>query len=266
MPFLGFQGTLAISNTLIFLMLSKYASETEVGYYNAANQILAPLILIVQSFVFSAFPAMCRRFEADVRGLKSLSDNLIELLIAITLPVLVGLFYLAEEILLLLYGNQEFVFASGILRLMLITLVLWAVTSVLGRDLLASHREKIVLKIVLVGSVLNVLSGFLLIRRFGLVGAAITAVFFALIDFFLHYIYTSRLFSTPIPWRRLWTLVIATGTLTVFLAVVKIPAAITAFLIGSVIYLIVWLFLNIRSAGSLKQLKLKYQILWSEPS
>jgi O-antigen/teichoic acid export membrane protein len=264
MAFLGFQGALAISNTVILIILSKLSGEIEVGYYNAASQILTPLVLIINNMVLSAFPAMCRRFDLYTQGLKLLSDNLIELLLIIVLPVVISLVYLSKDILLLLYGNQDFMLASGVLRIILTTLVLRAVSSVLGRDLLAGHREKAVLKIVLIGSVVNILSGLILIRQFGLMGAATTAVIFTLVDFILHYANTSRLFSRPVPWRRLGKSLVAAGILIAFLTFLKISSAFIAVLAGSLIYIIVWVILNVWSAGSLKQLKLKYQLLWSE--
>ena len=234
------------------------------GYYNAASQILTPLVLIINNMVLSAFPTMCRRFDLNTQGLKLLSDNLIELLLIIALPVVIGLVYLSKNILLLLYGNQDFILASGVLRIILTTLVLRTVSSVLGRDLLAGHCEKAVLKIVLIGSAVNIFSGLILIRQFGLMGAAITAVIFTLVDFILHYINTSRLFSRPVPWRRLGKSLVAAGILIAFLTFVKISSGFIAVLVGVLIYLIVWVTINIWFVGSLKQLKLKYQLLWSE--
>jgi O-antigen/teichoic acid export membrane protein len=262
--FLGFQGTLALSNTLIFLFLSKFSDESTVGYYNAANQILTPVFLIFQSVVFSAFPIMCRSFVHSIQSLKLLSDNLIEMLLAITSPVIIGTYFLSEEILLLLYGNPEFIQATGVLRVMLFSLILRAVVSVLGRDLLASNREQSVLYIVLISSVVNVISGYFLIRVFGLMGAAVTAVIFAATDFILNYLFTGRLFSAPIPWQRLWKPVAASGALLASLLFLNVPYPFMKLLIGCGIYVVVLFLLNVRSAGSLKQFKLIYQSLWHE--
>jgi len=264
MTFLGFQGALAISNTVIIIMLSKFSGETEVGYYNAASQVLTPLTLVINSMVLSVYPALCRKFEVNTQALKLLSDNLIELSLTIALPVIIGLVYLSKEILLLLYGNEDFLLASQVLRILLITLVLRAVSSVMGRDLLAGHREKAVLKIVLITSVVYLFSGLILISKFGLMGAAITMVVFTLVDFILHYMNTSRLFSQPIPWQRLLKPLFAVGIMLGFLIFVKISSPFIMVIIGCSIYILVWVTLNIQSAGSLKQLKLKYQLLWSE--
>ena len=87
LSFLGFQGAFAISSTVLIFMLSKYAGEAEVGFYNASSQILTPLMLVLQSVVLSVFPAMCRKFESSIQGLKLLSDNLVELFLGLTFPV-----------------------------------------------------------------------------------------------------------------------------------------------------------------------------------
>ena len=262
--FLGFQGAFAISSTLLIFMLSKYAGEVEVGFYNASTQILTPLMLVLQSIVLSVFPAMCRRFETSVQGLKLLSDNLVELFIGITFPVVVFIFYLSGEILLLLYGNQEFLYAAIVLQIIVITLIPQALTSVLGRVLLAGHQERILFKIVLIGSVFSLLIGIFLIRQYGMVGAATTTVIFSVVNFFLHYEFTSRMIPSPLPLGRLWKPIAASCVYVLFVVLVKIPHPfITAFL-GGLLYLVVWFSINILSAGGYNQLASRYKNLWSE--
>lgn len=262
--FLGFQGTVAVSNSLIFIMLSKFAGETEVGFFSAANQILTPVVLLIQSMVLSVFPAMCRRYETSVLSLKALSDNLIELLMAITLPVVIGLVYLSGEILLLLFGNQQFLSAKIILRLILPTLILLAFTSVLGRDLLSAHREKTLLKIVLASSLISAFCGFFLIARYQLLGAAFASILFGVVDFLLHYRYTTQVIADPIPWRRLWKSGAASMVLIAFLAATQLWRPLLAALAGSFLYLLVWFGLGIWFSGGVKQFKIEYLTLWSE--
>jgi O-antigen/teichoic acid export membrane protein len=264
LSFLGFQGAFAISSTLLIFMLSKYAGEAEVGFYNASSQILIPLTLILQSVVLSVFPAMCRRFEANKQGLKLLSDNLVELFLGMTFPVVVCIFYLSGEILLLLYGNQEFLFATIVLQILVLTLIPQAVTTIFGRLLLAGHHENGLFKIVMLCSVFSIVIGIFLISEFGLMGAALTAVAFSLLNFILHYQLTARMISSPLPIRRLWKPVVASFVYVLFIVLVKgLHPFITAFL-GGLLYLLVWLTLIIFAEGGFYQLTTKYKMLWSE--
>jgi len=174
--FLGIDTIIAIMGSINILFLSKLAGEAEVGLYSSANQLMVPLMLIYQGIVLSVYPIMCRRFDTSPQSLKRISEYLIELLLVIALPVVVGLFYLAGPVLLLLYGNKDFVLASTALRIMIWLLVLTALTNVLGQVLWASLREKVTLRIVAVDAVVGLLLGAILIVPFGLVGAAIATV------------------------------------------------------------------------------------------
>src|SRR5260370_12902538 len=58
--FLGIDGTLAVMSSLNVLLLSKLATETEVCLYNAATQLMLPLLLVYQSMAQRIFPVMCR--------------------------------------------------------------------------------------------------------------------------------------------------------------------------------------------------------------
>lgn len=264
LSFLGFQGAFAISSTGLIFMLSKFAGEAEVGFYNASSQILTPLMLVLQSVVLSVFPAMCRRFESSIQGLKLLSDNLVELFLGLTFPVVILIIYLSREILLLLYGNQEFLSATTVLQILVLTLIPQAMTTIFGRLLLAAHYEKYLFKIVMICSILSIVIGIFLISRFGLQGAAITTVVFSLVNFSLHYRLTSKIILFPLPLQRLWKSFIASLVYVFFIFFVNgMHPFITGFL-GGLLYLVVWISLNILAAGGFNQLTTKYKILWSE--
>lgn len=264
LSFLGFQGAFAISSTVLIFMLSKYAGEAEVGFYNASSQILTPLMLVLQSVVLSVFPAMCRKFESSIQGLKLLSDNLVELFLGLTFPVVVFIFYLSGEILLLLYGNQEFLFATTVLQIIVLTLIPQAVTTIFGRLMLAAHQEKKLFKIVMICSFFSIVIGVFLVSQFGLVGAAITTVVFSLVNFFLHYRLTSQIIISPLPLHRLWKPIIASLVYVFFILLVKGWQAYIVGFLGGFLYLVVWVSLNLLAAGGFYKLTCKYKILWSE--
>jgi O-antigen/teichoic acid export membrane protein len=180
--FLGIDGVIAINGSLSFVLLSRLATEREVGLYNASNQLLVPVLLLCQSSVTSVFPIMCERFTVRSTDVKLLAERLVTLLLAVALPTVVGVFFLAESLLRLLYGNPDFVQASGALRVLVWTLVLAAVTHVFGQVLIASGRERITLRIVMVDAVVNLALGVLLIRQFGLIGAAYAALLTKVVD------------------------------------------------------------------------------------
>ena len=262
--FLGFQGIIAATGSFIYILLSKVGNESEVGLYNAATQLMTPILLIYQSVVLSVFPMMCQKFDAGVQELKQVSDRLLEFLLTIGVPAAIGLYFLAEEALMLLYGNHEFIQAAGIIRILAISLVLRAFSTVIGRVLLASRREKAVLRIVIINTFLTILSGIVLIGMYGLTGAVITSLISTIVDFAQHCLEASKLFSNFIPWRKLWKTAIASICIVAFLNIKTDTGVWESLFMSIALYSCVWAALSIASAGGIANLKARYLYFWNE--
>jgi O-antigen/teichoic acid export membrane protein len=202
--FLGIDATIALWSSLQVLLLSRMASETEVGLYSAAAQVLVPVGLLFLSAERTLFPVMCRRFDPSFRGLKQVSERAIALLLALALPISVGLFALADPALLLLYGKKEFLAAAPALRILVWGIALKSLTHVLGQVLLAGRRERVTLRIVAVNALVSLGLGLLLVGRFGPVGAALATLLAGVADAIQHYVPVSRLLAGISLGRLAW--------------------------------------------------------------
>src|SRR5260370_20202805 len=138
--FLGIDGTIAVMSSLNVLLLSKLATETEVGLYSAATQLMVPLLLVYQSIGQSVFPLMCRKVEPGFQSLKRISAQVIEVLLILALPALAGLFFLWDWALSILYNDPVFQQALPALRIVAWVLISQVFTIVLGQALVATHR------------------------------------------------------------------------------------------------------------------------------
>jgi O-antigen/teichoic acid export membrane protein len=262
--FLGIEGTNAVKSSLAVVLLSKLASEIEVGLYSAASQLMVPLSLIFNNVVASIFPIMCRKFESSVEGLQRIAEHLIELLIIIALPVVVGLFVLADPVLLLLYGDKEFLLVSSVLRIVIWIPLLNALTTVLGQVLWASRREKTALRIAVINTLLKLVTGLILINQFGLIGAAVASLLEPTINFLQHYMPVSRMFSDLALIRLVWKPVVATLCMTIYLILVKDQGIFLAVVPAGLLYGGILLAVLIWSAGGPHQFKTRYLYLWSQ--
>jgi O-antigen/teichoic acid export membrane protein len=261
--FLGINGIVAISASLDLLLLSRLTDETQVGLYSAAVQLIAPWTVICGSIILSVFPEMCKRFTTGVEGLKRISGQVLELLLAITLPAVVGFSFLAGPALLFLYGKAEFMLASPALRVLVWTLVLTAFNHVLGHALVASQKEKVTLHIIVLSTLLKLLLGLILISQYGLIGAAVATLLTALLDFLLHYAAVSRrLFRLPVV-RLAWKPAVAGACMAVYLMLVSNQGLLLTAVSAGMVYAVSWLVLIIWSNGGLRQFTARYQHLWS---
>jgi O-antigen/teichoic acid export membrane protein len=262
-PIMSFQAIFAITGSLIYVILSIIMSETEVGLFNAATQVITPAVVIYESIIIAAYPMLCQSFTISLPALKRMSDQLVELVLSIALPATIGLFVLGEKVLLLMYSNREFARARDILRIMSASLIMSALSGVFGRVLLASFREKTLLHIVSIRSLANIIFSLFFIKAFGLLGAAISFLLISVLDTTLHFYQVSRLYPKLIPWQRLWRTTLATVGMTIYLLVKPELGVVIDVLVGGAIYAVLWLVLSVWSAGNVRQFKAKYLGPWS---
>ncbi len=132
-----------------------------------------------------------------------------------------------------------------------------------GRNFgLASLREKVTLRIVTIDMLVNLVAGLILIRQFGLLGAAITTLLTGLVDCFQHYAAVSKLFTRIALGRLVWKPSVAGLCIAVYLGIVHRQGILRAILASAVLYTGVWLVLVVLVHGGLRQLRVRYQDSW----
>jgi O-antigen/teichoic acid export membrane protein len=261
--FLGIDAVLAVMTSLNVILLSK-RSETEVGLYSAANQLMVPLLLVYQSIAQSIFPALCERFQIGIHSLKRVAENAIELLLVLALPTVASLYFFGDWALSVLYKNPVFSEAFPALRIVSWTLIFQVFTSVLGQVLVASHRERVTLRIVTVDTLVNFSVGWPLISRFGLRGAAIALLLTRAADCLQHYIPVSRLLS-GIPLAKIvWKPAVAAMCMATYLVLPSGRFGLLTGISATAIYSGALLVLSIWVSGGVRQFKEKYLVLLSE--
>ncbi len=261
LAFLGLQGVIALTGSILPVSLSWNGGVVQVGLLNAANQLMAPVLLFSQSTVMSLFPRMCQHFENGADGLRRISERLIELLLTFTLPAVVGLYFYAWPALLLLYKKETFYASVPVLQIMVASLALKAVTSVLGRVLLAAHRERALLGIMVVETLSCGLAAFVLIPSWGILGAAIATLVLAVLDTVLHVLPVWHLLRGMRLATILWKAVLASGVLAGWLWL--LPGEINwlvGVFSGVCVYGAAWLALSLVQAGGWKRLKEQYRV------
>ena len=261
--FLGIDGIIAVTGSLNVILLSKMRTETEVGLFNAGTQLMVPVALIYQSIVLSVFPVMCRRYEPTLQGIKRIGERVIELMLGVALPTSVGLFLLSKTAIDLLYGSG-LERAAGSMQIMVWGLILTAMTSILGQVLVASLRERVTLRIVVIDLLVSVIAGVLLIRSYGYLGAAATALITRAVDLFLHYRPVSNLFPLKTLVTAVWKPATATAAMALAYGAFEPLGVVVTVIAAALTYVVVFAALMLADTGSVTNLKVRYRYLWSE--
>jgi O-antigen/teichoic acid export membrane protein len=262
--FLGIQGTTALRSNIAILILSKFVTETEVGFYNAAAQLAVPLRLIFDNFVASVFPVMVRRFEASKEAMQRIAHNIIELLMAVALPGVVGIFLLARPLIDLIYGVESFEQSVVLLQITIWIPILKAFTTVIGQMLWASGREKVTLRISLIDLVIKAVLTVALVSQFGLIGAAVSVLLEQVFNAVLHYLPVAQMLPFSALADLLWKSTLAAAVMAVLLLPVQTQALYITIPLGAVVYVLFIVGISTWTAGGLTPLKRKYIRLWSE--
>jgi len=225
---------------------------------------MVPLFLVYQSIAQSIFPLMCRNLEVGFHTLKRIAVEAVEILLMLALPAIAGITFLGDWILSVLYKNPAFLQAAPVLRIVAGTLVLQVFSNVLGQVLLATHREKMTLRIVMVNTAISLAVGWPLIKLFGLRGAAITLLVNRLAGFMQHYLPVARLLS-GIPLARIvWKPIAAAAFMTAYLAMPSNQAPLWRGVSATVIYGGALLALTIWRSGGPRRFKERYLVPLSE--
>jgi O-antigen/teichoic acid export membrane protein len=182
-------GVAAVAVSLNSVLLSKYATEREVGYLSASFQLLQPMAMIYRSVGHSCFPALVRAATAGSSQLANLCAMMISALLKIALPAAFVVFWTGKDLISLAYGNADFEEAGRILQILSVTLILDPLNPVLGHGLWAKGKERLVLWIVIVNFLVTAILGFWLIGQYGIDGAAWSIVIASVVNVLQHVFY-----------------------------------------------------------------------------
>jgi len=260
--FLAIDAAVAITASANVILLSKLESERAVGLYSAAAQLLVPLMLVYQNAILGVFPLMARAVDATGARMRRIVERLGEVLVAIGLLVAVPLFFLAEQALAFLYG-PEFEPAGRALQVAVWSLLLSGLTALFGQVLYARMQERTNLRLVVIDAVLGVAAGFVLIERYGIVGAAAALLIVKLVDFGLHYAAVARVLPPIGLLRMAWKPAVAAAGMAVFLTFLEADGAVVV-ASAIAVYAAVVGGLTVWSAGGLRHAQARHVDVPSE--
>ncbi|MEM7033639.1 MAG: flippase [Chloroflexota bacterium] len=262
--FFAIRGSKAVLNGIDIIILSKLTGEIEVGLITAAFQIMVPIGLVFQSTVLGVFPVMCKNYDGSYKRLRLIAEQLLEILLLIVIPTTIGIFFLADSILLLLYGNEDFAAAVPLLQAVVWILILRVFTQVLGMSLIASMQEKKTLQIFLIDSLATILIAPILIYFFGVFGAAWASLAVRGVDFIQHYVPVKRMFGGLAMVKVMWKPVVSSILMSAVLISMPDQNFVIKILAGGLTYTVVLIPLTLWEAGSFENLKLMYVQRWME--
>ena len=163
-------------NQTDILMLSYYLPADQIGIYSIANR-LAVLVFFLASSTFAIFsPAIARLLGKDQReDIESLLNKVTRLILIGTIPIFLIITIFSKEA-LTIFG-KEFTAGNTALLILASSFLFNSLIGFAGQILGVMGRSKLILINSLGASILNIVLNYVLIPRYGIIGAAMATGF-----------------------------------------------------------------------------------------
>jgi O-antigen/teichoic acid export membrane protein len=158
------------------LIMQATRSSRELGYYGTAYKFIDGLNIIPSTFTLALFPVLSRYASTARDSFLRAYTLAVKMLLILAIPLAVGIALLAEELVLLVGGDQYLPQSAIALQLLIWFLPFSYVNSVTHYVLIALNRQKYLTGCFVVGASFNLVANAILIPRYGYQGAAVVTV------------------------------------------------------------------------------------------
>lgn len=161
------------------IVLGIFKDDTTVGLFSAAIKVIKAVCVPIASIGFVVVPRIAENIAMnsnDTVEVENICKKVIDFMLFLILPFSVGLFFMSDEAILLLSG-EEFLEGSLVIKLLIIDLFLSPINGFLVSQLLVPFgREKLAFWATIGGALINLVFDIAIIPFFSLYGAAVATV------------------------------------------------------------------------------------------
>lgn len=154
--------TLMVYQQVDRLFIALFASTEAVGWYGTAVNLFGTLMFFPVAIGTVIFPTLTRRFAAGQNHLRQAVRPIFNIMLALSMPIGLGLLALAEPIALLLYG-EAFRPTGAVLAVMGLVLICTYLNTVLSQLLIAAERTAVLNIIMIAATVATLPLDFVLV-------------------------------------------------------------------------------------------------------
>lgn len=168
------------------IMLYYMRGEAETGWYSAAFKLIEALVLLIASAQDALFPLLSKTFGEKNDRFRNIWKEVARYMLLLGLPMALGTALLAPRLAFLLYG-ASFETTGMVLQVMALAIPFLFLNNLANQVLVSADRAGDILKIVAIGSIINIALNLTLITGWGTLGAAWANVLTGIAVFALYY-------------------------------------------------------------------------------
>jgi len=150
-------------------------TNLDVGLYNAASRISVGTYFLLGIISSVFMPAISRAFKENSSNFRNIIEKYAMLNFYLGIPIGVGGFFVAPELINLIYGSN-YIQSVDVFRILSLSLIFIFMTAVYGQSLIFLDKQRKFLKSYMIGLILNIFMNILLIPYLGIMGAAFSSI------------------------------------------------------------------------------------------
>jgi len=158
------------------LLLTLFASQTDVGLYGAAYRVIDILAQTAMMLMGVMLPLLAANWAKHKAEFSHRYQQSFDAMMLLAVPILVGLVVLAEPIMTLVAG-PEFIGSAIILQILAVAVFGVYLGAVFGHTAVAINKQKQTMWIYISNAIITLIGYLYFIPKFGLYGAAGMTVF-----------------------------------------------------------------------------------------
>lgn len=153
-------------------MIGRLISTAGVAMYNPALRISNIVEVPTMAIANIVFPQVGNKMrESGVEGVQSIYYKSVSLILAVMLPIVLPIYFMADFIIMVIFGN-EYIEAAPILKVTIFYTILMPFSRQFGTIMDALQMPKLNFYLSLLMAILNVVLNYFLLQSFGAIGAA----------------------------------------------------------------------------------------------
>jgi O-antigen/teichoic acid export membrane protein len=188
--------------------IATFKGQTEVGHYSIGVRVASAILLLLVAFR-TAWPAFAYSIEDDRQARRAYAFVLTYVLY-ITCWASLALTLLSPWLVRLLTSRPEYLSGSKVVGPLAFAGAAWAAYTVVAIGVGRARRTQFNWVVTGVAAAVNVAMNLILVPRYGMIGAAVSALTAFTVMFALMTVHAQRVYPVPYQWRRI-SLAVATA-------------------------------------------------------
>ena len=254
LPFGIMSGLFFIYGSLPILFLKIFNTNKDIGYYYISYKFIFFIFTLFHLMSNASLPVIKSVVNnKDINKEKNIINELLRFGYTFAIPASFGIFAISHNLINLILGIK-FIFVAHLLKIMAISIIFGTLGSIMIGYLTVKNLKTGIIKVGLLSSLYGLISGYLLIRYFGIYGAAILFLSIELVVMLLLIFITKSQIKMEINLLNLIKVVLSASLMAIIVIILN-QGLILSIIIGAAVYFILSLVLKTITKKDLNEIK-----------